>query len=126
MQRLAGRRLRASPSSGSVRSGRADRDHRSRNNDGSSAQPVPYVFGNATGNYQSTPPNFPKQPQFTHWSRVTPFALESARQFRPGGPPRLTGERYADAFEQVKSLGIAASTTATADQAQTGRFWNGA
>jgi len=104
----------------------ADRILASRNNDGSNAQPIPYVFGNASGDYQSTPPNFPKQPQFTHWSRVTPFALESASQFRPGGPPRLTGDRYSDAFDQVKLLGIAGSTTATADQALTGRFWNGA
>ena len=95
-------------------------------NDGSNAQPIPYVFGNAPGDYQSTPPNFAKQPQFTHWSRVTPFALESADQFRPGGPPKLTSDRYSDAFDQVKSLGIAGSTTATADEARTGRFWNGA
>ncbi len=97
-----------------------------RANDGSNAQPIPYAFGNAPGDYQSTPPNFPPQPQFTHWSRVTPFALEAADQFRPGGPPKLTSDRYADAFEQVKSLGIVNSTTATADQALTGRFWNGA
>src|SRR5689334_12906163 len=104
----------------------ADRILALRANDGSNAQPIAYVFGNAPGDYQSTPPNFPNQPQFTHWSRVTPFALEAADQFRPGGPPKLTSDRYADAFEQVKSLGIADSTTATADQAQTGRFWNGA
>ena len=104
----------------------ADRILALRSNDGSNAQPIPYVFGNAPGDYQSTPPNFPKQPQFTHWSRVTPFALESANQFRPGGPPRLTSDRYSDAFDQVKLLGIAGSTTATPDQALTGRFWNGA
>ena len=104
----------------------ADRILALRSNDGSNAQPTPYFFGNASGDYQSTPPNFPKQPQFTHWSRVTPFALESASQFRPGGPPRLTGDRYSDAFDQVKLLGIAGSTTATPDQALTGRFWNGA
>jgi PAP2 superfamily len=104
----------------------ADRILALRSNDGSNAQPIPYVFGNAPGDYQSTPPNFPKQPQFTHWSRVTPFALESASQFRPGGPPRLTGDRYSDAFDQVKLLGIAGSTTAASDQALTGRFWNGA
>jgi len=97
-----------------------------RTNDGSNAQPIPYVFGSAPGDYQSTPPNFPKQPQFTHWSHVTPFALESANQFRPGGPPALTTDRYSDAFDQVKSLGIANSTAATADEALTGRFWNGA
>ena len=97
-----------------------------RNNDGSNAQPIRYVFGDAPGDYQSTPPNFPKQPQFTHWSRVTPFALERANQFRPGPPPALTSDRYTDAFNQVKSLGIADSTAATADEALTGRFWNGA
>src|SRR6267378_2114472 len=104
----------------------ADRILDLRKNDGSNAQPIPYVFGNAPGDYQSTPPNFPKQPQFTHWSRVTPFALESANQFRPGGPPKLTSDRYSDAFDQVKSLGVAGSTTATSDEALTGRFWNGA
>jgi membrane-associated phospholipid phosphatase len=104
----------------------ADRILALRANDGSNVPPIPYVFGNAPGDYQSTPPNFPKQPQFTHWSHVTPFALESANQFRPGGPPKLTSDRYADAFDQVKSLGIAGSTTATADEALTGRFWNGA
>ena len=104
----------------------ADRILALRSNDGSNAQPIPYVFGNAPGDYQSTPPNLPQQPQFTHWSRVTPFALESASQFRPGGPPRLTGDRYSDAFDQVKLLGIAGSTTATPDQALTGQFWNGA
>jgi len=104
----------------------ADRILALRANDGSNNPPARYVFGNAPGDYQSTPPNFPPQPQFTSWSRVTPFALEAADQFRPGGPPKLTSDRYADAFEQVKSLGIAGSTTASADEALTGRFWNGA
>jgi membrane-associated phospholipid phosphatase len=104
----------------------ADRFLAFRNNDGSNAQPIPYVFGNAPGDYQSTPPNFPKQPQFTHWSRVTPFAIASANQFRPGGPLPLISDRYSDAFNQIKSLGIAGSTTATADEALTGRFWGGA
>jgi hypothetical protein len=57
-----------------------------RNNDGADAPPTPFVFGGASGNYQSTPPNFP-QPQFTQWSDVTPFALQQASQFRPGPPP---------------------------------------
>jgi membrane-associated phospholipid phosphatase len=104
----------------------ADRILALRANDGSNNPPARFVFGNAPGDYQSTPPNFPPQPQFTSWSRVTPFALEAADQFRPGGPPKLTSDRYTDAFEQVKSLGIAGSTTASADEALTGRFWNGA
>src|SRR6266576_1595744 len=104
----------------------ADRILALRRNDGSNAQPIPYVFGTAPGDYQSTPPNFPPQPQFTHWSRVSPFALERASQFRPGPPPALASDSYGDAFNQIKSLGIVNSTTATADEALTGRFWNGA
>jgi len=104
----------------------ADRILALRSNDGSANAPIPFVFGNAAGDYQSTPPNFPKQPQFTNWSQVTPFALERANQFRPGPPPALTSDTYSDVFNEVKSLGIAGSTTATADQALTGRFWNGA
>jgi len=104
----------------------ADRILALRSNDGSNATPTPFVFGNAPGDYQSTPPNFPKQPQFTHWSRVTPFALERASQFRLGPPPELTSDTYTDAFDEVKSLGIVNSTTASADQALTGHFWNGA
>jgi hypothetical protein len=96
-----------------------------RSNDGSNAKPVPFVFGNAPGDFQSTPPNFPS-PQFTNWSHVTLFALESASQFRLGPPPALTSDAYTDAFNEVKSLGIVHSTTATADQALTGSFWNGA
>jgi hypothetical protein len=104
----------------------ADRILALRNNDGSNAKPIPYVFGTAPGDYQSTPPNFPPQPQFTHWSRVVPFALERASQFRPDPPPALASDSYGDAFNQIKSLGIVNSTTATADEALTGRFWNGA
>jgi PAP2 superfamily protein len=97
-----------------------------RKHDGSDAQPIPYIFETAPGAYQSTPPNFPKQPQFTHWSHVTPFALERASQFRPGPPPALTSDIYSDAFNEVKTLGIANGTASTPDQALTGRFWNGA
>jgi len=104
----------------------ADRILALRINDGANAQPILYVFGSAPGDYQSTPPNFPTQPQFTHWSHVTPFALERANQFLPGPPPALTSDRYSDALNEIKSLGTTNSTTATADEALTGRFWNGA
>jgi hypothetical protein len=104
----------------------ADRILAVRNSDGSNAPPLPYFFGDAPGDYQSTPPNFPKQPQFTHWSFVTPFALERANQFRPGPPPALNSRTYTDAFNEVKTLGIVNSSVSSADQALTGRFWNGA
>jgi membrane-associated phospholipid phosphatase len=95
-----------------------------RGDDGSENQPTPFAFGNAAGDYQSTPPNFPK-PQFTGWSHVTPFTLLQANQFRPGPPPPLTSSGYTDAFNEVKSFGTVRSAVASADQALVGRFWNG-
>src|SRR5205085_5630506 len=67
-----------------------------------------------------------KQPQFTHWSHVTPFALERADQFRPSRPPALTSDTYSELFNEVKAFGVVNSTAASADQALIGRFWNGA
>lgn len=104
----------------------ADRILELRRNDGANAPQIPYIFGTAPGDYQSTPPNFPPQPQFTQWPHVTPFALSRANQFRPGPPPKLTSDEYTDAFNEIESLGIENSATATADEALTGRFWNGA
>jgi hypothetical protein len=37
-----------------------------RSDDGSATTPIPFVFADAPGDYQSTPPNFPAQPVFTH------------------------------------------------------------
>lgn len=96
-----------------------------RSQDGSNATPPPFVPVNVPGTYQLTPPNF-KPAQFTHWSKVTPFVIEAANQFRPGPPPALTSDRYEDAFNEIKSVGVLNSTTATADQKQIGIFWNGA
>jgi hypothetical protein len=98
-----------------------------RSNDGSNATPPPFVFLNVPGGYQAPFPSNPgTQPQFTHWSGVTPFALRKANQFRPGPPPALGSDAYADVFNEVKAFGIQNSTAASADQALTGRFWNGA
>ena len=97
-----------------------------RSRDGANGPSVPYVFGAAPGDYQSTPPNFPAQPQFTHWPQVTPFALRRADQFRPGIPPALTSDRYRDDVNEVRRLGMAGGTAATPDDVLMGRFWNGA
>jgi hypothetical protein len=97
-----------------------------RADDGSAVTPPAFVFIDAPGRYQSTPPNFPPQPSFTQWPLVRTFVLNEADQFRPGPPPALTSQRYTDDFNQVKAVGIAGSSVATADQALTGKFWNGA
>src|SRR5712664_3584120 len=86
-------------------------------------EPMPSRFRTSS---EARPPNFQPQPQFTHWSQVVPFALDSANQFRPGPPPALTSDTYSEALNEIKSLGTTNSATATADEALTGRFWNGA
>src|SRR5436190_10028556 len=93
----------------------ADRILALRINDGANAQPILYVFGSAPGDYQSTPPNFPPQPQFTHWSRVTPFAFDHANQFRPGPPPALTSNTYSEALNEIKALRVAQTATLDRD-----------
>jgi hypothetical protein len=95
-----------------------------RANDGSAAASPPYAPGNQPGNYQLTPPNF-GAPVFTNWSNVTPFVLNSAAQFRPGPPPAVTSQAYAQALNEVKSLGQNTSTTRTPGQTVIAKFWAG-
>ena len=93
-----------------------------RANDGSSATPPAFVAGTQPGDYRPTPPNFPA-PVFTGWSQVKPFVLSGASEFRAAPPPAVTSAAYADALNQVKSLGQNTSTTRTEDQTVAARFW---
>jgi membrane-associated phospholipid phosphatase len=93
-----------------------------RSTDGSGAT-VTYTPGTDPGDWRPTPPAVlpALAPQ---WPYVTPFAMTSGDQFRPGAPPALDTADYAAAFDEVKSLGRADSTTRTAEQTQIARFWN--
>jgi hypothetical protein len=95
-----------------------------RATDGSAVTPPPFVPGNKPGDYRPTPPNF-AAPVFTTWGNVTPFVLNNAAQFRPGPPPALTSQAYAQAINEVKSLGQNTSTTRTPEQTVIGKFWGG-
>jgi membrane-associated phospholipid phosphatase len=93
-----------------------------RASDGSSVAPPSFTPGTEPGNYRPTPPNFPS-PAFTNWGMVTPFALKRGSQFRPEAPPALSSAAYAQAFNEVKSLGQNTSTIRTAEQSVIGKFW---
>jgi membrane-associated phospholipid phosphatase len=93
-----------------------------RDDDGSSAEPPPFVAGSDPGDYRPTPPSFPA-PVFTHWGQVRPFVLERGDELRPEPPPALTSAEYAAAINEVKSLGSATSTTRSAEQTEIGKFW---
>lgn len=55
---------------------------------------------------------------------VTPFSAKSSSQFRTRGPWALTSRKYADEYDEVKSLGGNGTTTPSArTQAQTDMAW---
>ncbi|HET9848874.1 MAG TPA: vanadium-dependent haloperoxidase [Candidatus Dormibacteraeota bacterium] len=93
-----------------------------RANDGSAVAPPPFVAGTQPGNYRPTPPNF-APPVFTNWGSITPFVLKSDSQFRPARPPALTSPAYAEAINEVKSLGQDTSATRTPEQTVIAKFW---
>jgi hypothetical protein len=96
-----------------------------RAGDGADGPPSVFTPIAGPGNYQLTPPALAPA-GFTQTAHVTPFVLQSARQFRPGPPPALASRRYAMDFQEVKSLGQLGSTTRTADQTAIGTFWGAA
>ncbi len=95
-----------------------------RANDGSAASPPPFVAGDKPGDFRPVPPSF-AAPVFTGWAKVSPFVLESAKQFRPEPQAAVTSAAYANALNEVKSLGQNTSTTRTADETVAAKFWAG-
>jgi hypothetical protein len=93
-----------------------------RTGDGSAATPPAIPAGTAPGQYRPTPPAFAAA-VFTHWSAVSPWVIDRADQFRSAPFPDLASTAYADALNEVQSLGQDTSTTRTADQTVQARFW---
>ncbi|WP_232064514.1 vanadium-dependent haloperoxidase [Rhodocytophaga rosea] len=93
-----------------------------RANDGAFQDPIgPVNNPQEPGLYQVVPPfNFVFAP---HWKTMKPFALESYDQFRSEPRPALNSTAYAQAFEEVKSVGKLNSTTRTAAQTFYAKFW---
>ena len=87
-----------------------------RANDGRSVVLAAYVPGTAPGQFRGNNPAGRPNPS------VKPFAVTSNAQFRAPGPPALTSTAYAADLNETAALGSAASTTRTADQAESARF----
>ena len=75
------------------------------------------------GMWSPTPPSY-SPPVGLNFAFVTPFAMTSPSQFRPGPPPALDSAAYAAAYNEVKSVGGTNSTIRTADQTAFARFWS--
>ena len=74
------------------------------------------------GVWRMTPPAF-LAPQTPWVANVRPFILQKGDQFLPPPPPALSSTEWSDAFNQIKSVGAANSTTRTPAQTAVALFW---
>src|SRR5206468_11602235 len=84
---------------------------------------VDYTPSESPASWRLTAPMFAPA-LLPQWGGVTPFAISSADALVPAGPPDLTSVEYADAVNEVESLGRATGSSRTADQTQIARFWS--
>jgi hypothetical protein len=83
-----------------------------------------YRLAALPGYWQPTPPANANA-TFVRYQFVQGFIVNGPRILIGEGPPALTSERYASAFNEVKALGSATSTTRTEEQTQIARLWAG-
>jgi hypothetical protein len=84
------------------------------------ARTVPYVqTPPGPGVYEPTAPIV----LGTTLAQVDPLVLRSPSQFRPKGPPSVSGRRYARDFAEVRLLGRVDSSARTTAQTATALFW---
>ena len=90
--------------------------------DGTAAIPPVLAPATAPGEWRPTPPAFGGA-LYTHYPQVRPFVLRSPAQYRSTPPPSLAGATYAAALAEIRAVGSSTSTTRTAEQTDTARFW---
>jgi hypothetical protein len=84
----------------------------------------PYTPASAQpGVYQLTPPL--NLVVLAGWGELPPFGLKKASQFPSAPPPPVNSFRYTLDYTEVMTLGSALSTTRTAGQSETAKFWYG-
>jgi hypothetical protein len=93
-----------------------------RSTDGFTPPPPQFLGGTSVGEWRPTPPAFASGagPQFAY---MTPWVINAPSQFRPGGPPALTSDRYTADFNETKTMGSISSTTRTSDETIYAWFW---
>ncbi|MEU7803757.1 carbohydrate binding domain-containing protein [Micromonospora arborensis] len=97
-----------------------------RANDGSGNN-TPYPLDGVPGSWRPTNAKAAVSP---NWGLVTPFALTSGRQFRPGPPAGATGytdllgkQEYRTQVQEIRDYGGRTSSLRTPDQTQLAFFW---
>ena len=56
-------------------------------------------------------------------SQLTPWAMSTGSQFRPGPPPALTSEIWTRDLNEIREVGSSTSSKRTAEQTTAARFW---
>lgn len=87
---------------------------------------VDFITSNAPGKWRQDPISLIPLALGAHWGEVTPFVLQSGKQFRAPTPPDMTSAAYATAYNEVKRLGgdgVTTPTERTAEQTQIGLYW---
>jgi PAP2 superfamily len=96
-----------------------------RSGDGFNAVVPPFCCGASPGVWRSVPPAAANaNAVFPQVAVMTPFALLSHSQFRPGPPPALASAEYATSVNEVKAVGRATGSTRTAEQTELARLWH--
>jgi PAP2 superfamily len=57
------------------------------------------------------------------WSRLKPFAMTSASQFRPDPPISLSSQEWATDYNEIKDFGRKTGARRSPQQTETARFW---
>jgi hypothetical protein len=85
---------------------------------------VPYTWPSipTAGVWTPTPPAF-ASPILTWFGHVVPFTMTRPSQFRPGPPPNLYSEKWANAYNETKDFGALNSTVRTPQQTEVALFW---
>jgi|GEM_PF-234324 len=93
-----------------------------RKSDGSDS-PSFYEINPGVGHWDVDPLHPNQVAWGPNWGSVTPFGMRYTADFDVPPPPALNSQAYADAYNEVKSLGARNSSTRTADQTEIGIFW---
>jgi hypothetical protein len=95
-----------------------------RTGDGS-AGPSTYSPTNppVDGHWQQTTAGPAGAPVTPFWGSVTTWGTDSGSQFRPGPPPDIASQAFADALAEVQAIGDVNSATRTAFQTQSAQYW---
>ena len=84
--------------------------------------PQAYTPAALPGLWQPTPPAFAAA-AFVQAGDARPFALPTPYYYLPRRPPALNSQEYADAVNEIKTIGGVTSTVRTAEQTLQARLW---